>query len=333
MRSDEVTIPVAGATLAGTLLVPEVEGRGMGAVLIAGSGAHDRDESVCGHAPFRVIAEHLARRGVAVLRCDDRGVGGSTGEAEERSFEETVDDTVARARWLAQREEIDPRRIVLIGHSEGGLVAARAARDAGAMAIVALAGPATPIEAMLHEQARRLSLEGGATPEQIDHERSMNEAVFGIARSSRDHADARDAIDAAIRDALRRWPGAELDESTIVESAAAMASVVSAPAYRSLLRQDPGAALADLACPIFAAFGERDAQVPGPESAAACARILAGRERCLVRLFEGHNHLFQRCVTGAIAEYETLGASPSEEVLQAISDWLASLWQPVRSPA
>lgn len=313
--------------LAGTLLVPAAGSRCPALLLVSGSGANDRDETVCGHTPFRVAAEHLAARGYAVLRCDDRGVGASTGDAGEQDFEGAVADAVAAVRWLAGHPAVDPGRIALLGHSEGGLIATAAGAQAGAWAVVMLAGPAVPIEGLLHEQARALSEEAGATPAQVAHERQMSERVFALARS--DRADVTSDVEDVIRAHLRSWPDQPgFDPTAIEENARAMAGVVTAPAYRSLLRQDPAAILGRFRGPLLAVYGGRDVQVPGHTNADAFRRITSGREGAAHRLFEAHNHLFQRAATGSISEYERLPPGPDPVVLEEVAAWLSALGRP-----
>lgn len=322
--TEETQIPVAGATLAGTLLVPENGGPHPCVLLVSGSGANDRDETVCGHTPFRTIAEYLAARRYAVLRCDDRGVGGSTGDAAEQDFDGSVADLAATWEWLSRHPAIDPVRVVLLGHSEGGLIAAAAGLRVNARAVVMLAGPSVPIEEMLHGQARALSAEYGATPAQLEHERQMNERVFAVARSTRAPAEVQGELEAIIQSYLRSWPDLpDSDEAAIAENARLMAEVVGAPAYRSLLRQEPAAILGRFDRPLFAVYGGKDLQVPGVANAAAFRAITAGRANATVRLFPDHNHLFQQAGTGAISEYETLPPGPDAPVLDAIEAWLS----------
>ncbi|WP_438024636.1 alpha/beta hydrolase family protein [Sorangium sp. So ce233] len=323
--SEEVRVPAAQAVLAGTLLAPTGAGRRPCLLLVSGSGANDRDETVCGHTPFRVIAEYFAARGHVVLRCDDRGVGGSSGDAGEQDFAGSVADVVTTCRWLASHPAVDAERIALLGHSEGGLIAAAAAPQTEASAVVMLAGPAVPIEWLLHEQARTLSAEAGATPAQIEHERRMNEQVFALARSSRASAAVRSEIERVIREYLRSWPDLPaVDEAAVDENARVMAGVVGAPAYRSLLRQKPAEILGRLDRRLLAVYGGKDVQVPGAANADACRRITAGHRHATVRLFPGHNHLFQQAGTGSISEYEVLPPGPDTEVLREVADWLSA---------
>lgn len=322
---EEVQIPVADGSLAGTFSRPANSLSNPSILLVSGSGANDRDETVCGQKPFRIIAEYFSDLGYAVLRCDDRGVGGSTGNVEEHEFEATVADVIALYDWLSKQPAVDPGRIALLGHSEGGLVSAVAGSRVNAWAIVMLGGPSVSIEELLHEQARSISTEYGATAAQIRHEREMNEQVFALARSDLARSKALTEIDAVIQDHLRTWPDAEkLSEDDVRNNAQIMSNVVGAPAYRSLLGQEPAMILAGFAGRILAVYGGLDTQVPGVANADAFRESTSNNPHADLRLFPDHNHLFQRAKTGSISEYENLPPGPTVEVLREISGWLAA---------
>ena len=124
---DEIEVayenPAGGIKLAGALTVPRSGGPFPAVLLITGSGPQDRDETILGHKPFLVLADYLSRRGIAVLRVDDRGVGGSTGKTSEATSADLAEDVLAGVAFLQSRKEIDPSRIGLLGHSEGGIIA------------------------------------------------------------------------------------------------------------------------------------------------------------------------------------------------------------------
>jgi pimeloyl-ACP methyl ester carboxylesterase len=164
------------ATLAGTLTVPPGKGPFPAAILISGSGSQDRDETIFGHKPFLVLADALTRRGVAVLRVDDRGVGQSTGGVLDSTSEDMAGDVRAELAFLRSRPEIDPKRIGLIGHSEGGLIAPMvAAKDHEVAFIVLLAGTALPGEEILYQQGRGRA-EGPASRGEADPQRARDPA-------------------------------------------------------------------------------------------------------------------------------------------------------------
>jgi uncharacterized protein len=323
--SIEARIPTQDAILAGTLLSPAIHGPWPCILLITGSGANDRDETVCGHTPFRLIAEHFAADGYAVLRCDDRGVGESTGCARDQDFNSAVADVISACDWLASHPLVDPQRIILFGHSEGGLIAAVAGQHVNAYRVIMLASPAMPIELLLHEQARSVSEESCATLAQIDHEYRMNKQVFALSRSHGEPQVVASEIEEVIRLHLRTWPDIPLmDEATINENARVMSEVVSSPAYRTLLRQDPSDIINRFTGPILAIYGGKDVQVPGRLNMDAFLRITANRDNTAVRFLPDHNHLFQFAVTGSISEYASLLPAPDTKVLREVTAWLIS---------
>ena len=118
-----VTNAAAGIELAGALTLPRGAGPHPVVVFITGSGPQDRDEAIMGHRPFLVLSDHLTRAGIAVLRCDDRGVGSSTGDFSKATDKDFAGDVLEQIAYLRTRKEMDPKRIGLVGHSEGGIIA------------------------------------------------------------------------------------------------------------------------------------------------------------------------------------------------------------------
>jgi hypothetical protein len=312
--------------LTGTLSRGSAEGVSPALVLLSGSGAHDRDETVCGHTPFKRMAGFFSRRGYAVLRYDDRGVGASSGDAERTEFDDSVADARAAFWSLACTAGIDMERISLLGHSEGGLVAAKASQGLPAQAVLMLAGPAMPLEPLLHRMNRAISQEAGATPRQLEHEQRMNEAVFAVSRGPATQEAALAEAAAILLRFLRSWPDVPpFDEDTARGSAETMARIVCAPAYRSLLRQRPHEILAAVDKPLLALYGGKDLQVPGAENLAAFRQATVNNPSAEGRLFDGLNHLFQPARTGSLSEYEALPPGPADVVLEAMAAWLDAL--------
>jgi uncharacterized protein len=171
----------AGIQLAGTLTLPEKAENVPAVILISGSGAQDRDETIFEHKPFWVIADYLTRNGIAVLRVDDRGVGGSEGNVSNATSEDFAGDVLAGLKFLKTRKEIDPSKIGLIGHSEGGLVAPIAVNKTKEVAfVVLLAGPGIPGEQILYEQGRLIGLSSGMNEEEVAQNKKNQEAIFNI---------------------------------------------------------------------------------------------------------------------------------------------------------
>src|SRR6185369_7709526 len=165
-----------GVKLAGTLTLPQGRGPFPAVVMITGSGAQDRDETILGHKPFAVIADRLTRDGIAVLRVDDRGFAKSTGDFTKATDDDFAVDAAANVAFLRKRPDIDPKRVGLIGHSEGGLVAPKvAAKDPKIAFIVLMAGPGVPLSEVLREQRRLLSPAMGVTQEQIRRSEALTD--------------------------------------------------------------------------------------------------------------------------------------------------------------
>ncbi|HSO87874.1 MAG TPA: alpha/beta fold hydrolase, partial [Draconibacterium sp.] len=172
---------IAGIKLAGTLTTPQTGNNFPAVILITGSGAQDRDENLYGHSPFLVISDFLTRNGFAVLRVDDRGIGGSEGKTSEATSEDFAGDVMAGIEFLKTRKEINPAKIGLIGHSEGGLIAPMVATKTKDIAfVVLLAGPGIVGEQIIHQQNAKISEKMGLSPDQIQQSKKINEAVFNI---------------------------------------------------------------------------------------------------------------------------------------------------------
>src|SRR4030066_1104390 len=113
----------AEITLTGTLTLPSEQDSFPAVLLITGSGPQDRNEAIAGHRPFLVLADYLTRQGITVLRVDDRGVGESTGDFSQATSGDFASDVLAGIEYLKARKEINPKKIGLVGHSEGGIIA------------------------------------------------------------------------------------------------------------------------------------------------------------------------------------------------------------------
>ena len=316
----------AGVTLAGTLTLPAGAGPHPAVVLITGSGPQDRDEAVMGHRPFLVLADHLTRQGIAVLRCDDRGFGKSTGSFAKAIDADFVEDTLAAVAYLRTRKEIDPRRIGLVGHSEGGIVAPRAAAKSPEVAfIVLLAGVGVPMEEILLRQARDISLAMGMGEDLIARNAATQRELFRILQSEKDPAKAEEAI----RKILREKMAAMTDEQrkALGMSDAMMEGQIKmmrSPWFRDILSYDPRATLRAVKCPVLAINGEKDLQVAAQENLPAIreALVAGGNQRVKAVELPGLNHLFQTCETGAPTEYNQIEETFNPAALRLISDWI-----------
>lgn len=313
----------AGVTLAGTLTAPEGDGY-PAVVLVSGSGPQDRDETMMGHQPFRVLADHLSRNGVAVLRYDDRGVGESTGDRELAVTADFAADALAAVTYLRGRDDMDAGRVGVIGHSEGALVVARlAARNRGLSCGVMLAGPAVP-GAQVHQAQIRLVLGAmwflpNSTVEKVA---DLNAALYRAARGHGTWEQRRAEGLAIYREELERFNFAERALLRLQPEAKAMVNVVVSPWFAHFLDYDPGADLAAAGVPLLALYGERDLQVPASQSVPVLEAIARDARHFDVRVLPGLNHLFQTADTGAPDEYSRIEETMAPAALAAIADWV-----------
>ena len=317
----------AGVKLAGTLTTPRGAGPFPCAILITGSGPENRDEELFNHRPFRVLADHLTRKGIAVLRVDDRGVGGSTGHVTGATSEDFASDVMAGIEFVKTRKEIDAKKIGLIGHSEGGLIAPMVAvRSKDVAFVVLMAGPGVRGDSILIMQAAAMRRLQGMGEEQIAREsavmRRAHELVrrgdsLAIVRATRELVD----VQAAMVPADQRASLGNLDTL-----AAQAARQLSSPWLRFFVSYDPGPTLRKVKCPVLALNGSKDFQVPPAENLAAISAALkaGGNRDATVKELPGLNHMFQTANTGAISEYATIEETLASAALAEMSSWIVA---------
>lgn len=314
-RAEEVTYTntAAGNQLTGTLTLPPGEGPFAAVLLITGSGQQDRNEEIFGHKPFLVIADHLTRAGIAVLRVDDRGVGGSTGDVIEATSADFATDVGAGVAFLLTRDDIRADAIGLAGHSEGGMIAPMVAVERGDVAfLILLAGLGIPGDELLYLQAALLARAGGADEAGITANRRMQEQLFDVLHTESD----RQAVRSKVREVLVRTGGEAF--------AAAQLEQVASAWMQYFVTFDPAPILEQVTCPVLALNGSMDLQVPAQENLEAIAAALeaGGNADVTVKEYSGLNHLFQHCEKGTVAEYATIEETFAPEVLADMTAWI-----------
>ncbi|MGH9475900.1 MAG: alpha/beta hydrolase family protein [Terriglobales bacterium] len=315
-RSLTVTVPsVKGIQLAGTLTVPQGKGPFPAAILIAGSGPHGRNEDLFGHQIFWVLADSLSRHGLAVLRVDKRGIGKSGGDYATATTEDFARDVAAGLVFLQKQSEIDPHRIGLIGHSEGGLIAPIvASRHRRAVAfVVMLAGPALPGSAIIVAQTVAANRVAGASPAALARIRVEETKFVDTVKSAPDAA----AVPAALR--------AAVNQKELPAAVLRAAAVASSPWYYEFLKLDPAPYLRQLRCPVLALDGSKDTQVPAAENIPALDAALANDPHATIVAMTGLNHVFQPAKTGALDEYASSPITFAPAALHRIEQWLAGV--------
>lgn len=325
---EELTFPndLADITLAGTLTRPKKEGRFPVVIMITGSGAQDRNEEILGHKPFLVIADHLTRNGIAVLRYDDRGFGESTGDFSASTTKDFATDAESAIAYLKTRNDIDTSNIGLIGHSEGGIiapmVASKLANDVAF--IVLLAAPAVSGKEILLLQQKLISKASGVSEDIISKRMSKNRGVYELINSSSDMSDAalKQSLNAYMKSTLTEedYP-AKMDKEDFLNSQ--VNSIIN-PWFRFFFKYDPSEALKKLECPVFALNGEKDLQVDAAQNLNLIQQIFkdTGKENYKAQKYEQLNHLFQESATGLPSEYGNIEQTISPVVLEEITTWL-----------
>ncbi len=333
---EEVSFP-GGAhdvTLAGTLSLPAGSGPRPAIVLVTGSGPQDRDESVAPLAaikPFAIIADALARAGVAVLRFDDRGTAKSTGDYPAATVQDFTADAAAAVAYLRTRPDIDPARVGLLGHSEGGLdVAEIAAADPSIAFVVGMAPPATSgVDLLVQQNEAILRAQGTAEAEMAPAIRFARDVY------ARAIAGDKPGAEQVIRDyagALYDRQAAEVQQQ-LGDRAAYLQSQVDArmptlftPWFVSLLESDAGKAWARVHAPVLGLFGGKDVQVPALEQAPALEAALqaAGNTSSTVTTLPDANHLFQSARTGSVGEYGSLSQTFTADFLPTLVAWVTA---------
>ena len=312
-------------SLAGTLTLPQGEGPFPAVVLISGSGQQDRDETIYNHKPFKVIADHLTRNGIAVLRYDDRGVGSSKGKTNNSTSLTNADDAEAAVNYLLQRPEINKKKIGLAGHSEGGLIAPIvASRNADIAFIVSLAGPGVRGYDLIIRQSEDIMRVSGATEEEITETVTANGQLFKMAIAEPDQRKfAKQAME---------WYSKDLDSKGLTpeerkeKMAAFTQGLVSVnnPWMKYFLDTDPAQFWSAVKCPVLALNGEKDLQVNHEMNLPAIKAALrkGGNRKVKTVIMPNLNHLFQTSETGSPGEYGKIEETFSPAALELMTSWI-----------
>jgi len=315
----------AKVTLAGTLTLPKKEGKYPVVVLISGSGPQNRDEELLGHKPFLVLADHLTKKGIGVLRYDDRGTAKSTGDFSLATSADFATDVASAVAYLKTRKEVNAKQIGLAGHSEGGLIAPMvAATNPDVNYIVLLAGTGIQGDKLLKMQGALLEKAAGFSEGYIEASDALRTKVFDLVFKSNNTETLREEIKMVLEKTLETNPDLVLQGMTKEQFITAQITQVSSPWMQYFLKYDPVVSLEKVRCPVLAINGDKDLQVPAKENIEAIAAALdrAGNKNVKTIIFPSLNHLFQECETGTIDEYNKIEQTFAPVALEAISDWI-----------
>ena len=314
-----------GIKFAGTLTIPKsdetVDGkkRFPAVILVSGSGPQDRDETLFDHKPFLVVADHLTRKGIAVLRYDERGVGDSSGKFVGATTADFARDAESGIDFLLKHESIDPAKIGIIGHSEGGVIAPMiAARRDDVAFVVMLAGPGVTGAEISTSQSRAMSAAAGLPAAYLD---TQEEALSGVIKRIKE--ERKPLTEEQIDEVLDKIAAEEGKQSHISLMAAAMKNLTD-PWMTTYILSDPAPDLRKVTCPVLALYGEKDLQVLPKLNLEAVKKHLtaAGNKDFKTVELPGLNHLFQTAESGQMTEYGRIEETFAPVALEAMSEWI-----------
>ena len=332
-KSEDVEYNNADNSLAygATITIPEGKGPFPAAVLITGSGPQDRDETIMEHKIFAVIADHLTKKGFIILRVDDRGVGKSTGQFSISTSEDFAKDVSSSVDYLLSRPEVDKKKIGLIGHSEGGMIAPMVATQRKDINfIVLLAGAGVKIIDLMAEQNEAIAKSGGVSEEALKEIKPLFKKVVTAIMETTDSSTAITNV-TTITETWAAAKSSEILKELNFETAKQrkdyiieMVKEFQSPWFRYFISFNPAQYIEKLHCKVLALNGDKDIQVisrqnlPGIETSLKKSRSKVYE----VKELQGLNHLFQTCKKCTLNEYGELEETISPAALQVISDWL-----------
>ena len=331
-RRTEVVFSNGDIVLAGELTLPAGDGPHAAVVLISGSGEQDRDSvspDASGFRLFAVLANHLAAAGVASLRFDDRGVGGSGGDNLQATLQDRAGDVEAAVDVLRARDDIDAGGIGLLGHSEGGIVAPVVANRTAVAFVVLLAAPVLPPAETLAAQQLEILEQSGATAEELEQFRALQQLAFRALVTGQGWDEVEAALRALVQQQFEAFPAqtreAIPDEDAFVDSIVAEELAAwQSPWLASFFEHDPRSAIVALDVPVLALFGELDTQVPAAANSTAISEAIVNSSvpsHTIATIFSA-NHLFQEAVTGNVDEYARLEREFAPDVVAILTEWL-----------
>jgi pimeloyl-ACP methyl ester carboxylesterase len=328
-KQEEVTFinPKAGDRLAGTLTIPANGKVSKVVVLITGSGPQNRNEELFNHRPFLVWSDWLTRRGVAVLRYDDRGIAKSTGDFTGATTADFADDAEAAVNYLSSRADLKNAAIGLMGHSEGGIIAPMvASRNKAVKFVVLLAGPGVPSEVLMQKQSADQMRLLGAPEKAITQALASNDKIYQLIRQNQNLPTAAFKVkaDTLLYQIARVFSSGTLGNQTADEFVRAKSTSIVSPWFRCFMTLNPDDYLKKVTCPLLAINGTLDKQVSSAENLAGIKASMekSGNKHYQVVPLTDLNHLLQKATTGGLAEYGQIEETIDPIALKTVSDWI-----------
>jgi len=315
-----------------TITVPPGKGPFPAVLLITGSGPQNRDEEIMEHRPFAVLADYLTKKGIVVLRVDDRSVGKTTGDFSKATTADFAIDAGNSLDFLKSRPEVDQKKIGLIGHSEGGMIAPMlAAKRKDIDFIILLAGPGEKLSKLMEDQNVALYRSAGINEKAIQSFRPFFQKMVTLINESKDVS----VFDKKLEYTLNEWrkgtePAYVLATTRIYNDSSqhifieTVNNTLFTPWFKYFLQFDPQVYLSQLRCKVLAVNGEKDLQVASKSNLAAIKIALqkAGTKNYDIIEIPQLNHLFQTCKTCTVMEYGQLEETISPTALNLVGDWI-----------
>ncbi len=324
----EVTIKTADekVKLSGTLTIPKGKGPFPAVVLVSGSGPQDRNEELMGHQPFLVLADHLTKNGIVVLRYDDRGVGKSTGDFNVATSFDFADDAEAAFKLLLKQKKINPLQIGILGHSEGGLIAPIvASRNKDVKFIISMAGPSIPGSEIILDQQELIMRISETDENEINQQQELNKKILDFitlnVSSSNLQNELSNNIETWVKEINYLVPK-HLSAKTFAKQTAYSFTT---NWMKTFITTSPDEYIKSLTIPILALFGEKDLQVSPRANLIPMQQLLQSHKQSEVYVFPNLNHLFQTANTGSPSEYQLIEETLSPIFLDFVTNWIKQL--------
>ncbi len=314
----------AGITLAGTLTLPRSAGPFTAVILLHGSAPFDRDSTLFGHKPFLVLADHLTRQGIAVLRYDKRSAGKSTGNYETSTVEDFADDAIAALNYLKTRKDI--RKIGVIGHSEGGLTACIAASRCTDIAFaILMAAPCVNFEKLILEQEPLLQRVDGIPEEVIEKNHTLRSQVFSVIKQEVNREIAEKNLRMVFENYLKdASPLQKQVAETYYGPIESQLKIFNSIGFRYSYSHEPTSFLKQLKIPVLALNGELDLIVTCNQNLSRIEQTLkeVGHTDYTIMKLPKINHGFQTCKTGSVGECAQIEETMAPSAMNAMSEWI-----------